>query len=96
MTAQHHGRKGRPWRRLRLFILERDPYCQIRGPRCRVISTTADHIIPVSIRPDLAHDPANLRGACGPCNYAGGARLTTARKRLRLPPSPPPRAPRTW
>ena len=79
-TAQTHGRAGRPWRRLREQILRRDPYCTIRGPKCKRISTTVDHIIPLSIRPDLAHEPTNLRGACGPCNYAGGARIANATK----------------
>lgn len=79
MNARWHGRKGRPWREMRLRVLARDPYCQIRGPRCTGLSTTADHIIPLSVAPHLAHDLTNLRGACGPCNYAGGARLTNRR-----------------
>lgn len=108
MTSSH-GRSGRPWRTLRLEILARDPWCQIRGPKCTGKSTTVDHVIPLSQRPDLAHDPANLRGACGPCNYRGGARLTNARararraqqppKQLQLPNMPPPKKPwnpRSW
>ncbi len=79
-VAHAHGRAGRPWRRLREEILERDPYCTIRGPRCKYYSTTVDHVVPLSLRPDLAHEPTNLRGSCGPCNYAGGARITNAAK----------------
>lgn len=75
-----HGRAGRPWRRLRAQVLQRDPACRIRGPKCKGYSTTVDHIIPLSLRPDLAHDPNNLRGACTACNYAGGAAMTNARR----------------
>jgi 5-methylcytosine-specific restriction endonuclease McrA len=91
MSAANHGRHGRPWRRIRALILKRDPYCTIRGPKCKHYSTTVDHIIPLSVRPDLAHEMTNLRGACGPCNYAGGARITNARARAARPP-----APRDW
>lgn len=80
MTAQHHGRKGRPWRRLRAQVLARDPHCTIRGPKCKGYSTTVDHIIPLILRPDLAHDLSNLRGACQACNCAGGARVGNARR----------------
>ena len=83
MSAQHHGRQGRPWRRMRIQILRRDPCCTIRGPKCTGISTTVDHVIPLSTRPDLAHDPANLRGACGPCNFAGGARISDQTRHRR-------------
>ncbi len=80
MTAKTHGRAGRPWRELRLRVLREQPFCEIRGPRCRGIATTVDHIVPLCLRPDLAHERSNLRSACGPCNYAGGARLTNARR----------------
>lgn len=81
MTVTTHGRSGRPWRRLREQVLRRDPYCTIRGPKCTRISTTVDHVLPLSLRPDLAHDPANLRGACGPCNFGGGRRAARAKRR---------------
>jgi 5-methylcytosine-specific restriction endonuclease McrA len=86
-----HGRSGRPWRRIREQVLARDPYCMIRGPRCTRISTTVDHIVPLSVDPSLAHELSNLRGACAACNYRGGARITNAR-RQRLPA---PRAPQS-
>jgi integrase len=37
------------WTEIRpaLVILKTDPYCAIRGPRCTVIATTVDHIVPV-------------------------------------------------
>lgn len=81
MTAQRHGRKGRPWRRIRAEVLARDPFCTIRGPKCTGLSTTVDHIVPLSVRPDLAHDLNNLRGSCAADNCAGGARLTNAKRK---------------
>jgi hypothetical protein len=36
------------WTEIRpaLVILKTDPYCAIRGPRCTVIATTVDHVVP--------------------------------------------------
>lgn len=76
MTAR---KGGRPWRRVREIVLKRDPECTIRGPRCTGISTTVDHIVPISLG-GAELDPANLRGACGRCNYRGGQRITTAKR----------------
>jgi 5-methylcytosine-specific restriction endonuclease McrA len=84
VMAATHGRSGRPWRRLREQVLREEPYCAIRGPRCRLYSTTVDHIVPLSVAPELAHVRSNLRGACGACNYAGGARITNRRAVSRL------------
>ena len=42
--------------------------CRLRLSVCRGRSDTADHIIPVSHRPDLRYLRSNLRGACQPCN----------------------------
>ena len=40
---------GRPWRRTRARIMERDGgRCQIAGPRCQRTATEVDHIRPVS------------------------------------------------
>ncbi len=88
-TAATHGRSGRPWRRIRQQVLARDPYCRIGGPRCTGISSTVDHVRPLSTHPELAHDLDNLRGACPGCNSRGGAVLTNARRtRPRPPPAP--------
>lgn len=79
-STVNHGRRGRPWRRIQQAVLQRDPICTI----CRQQpSTTADHIVPLSVRPDLAHDMSNLRGACLSCNSRGGARLTNAKRKQR-------------
>lgn len=71
-------------RRIREQVLARDPYCTIRGPKCKRVSTTVDHIVPLSVAPHLAHDLANLRGACSACNYAGGARITNGQRSGRV------------
>ncbi len=84
-TPSSHGRSGRPWRRLREQVLREEPWCQIRGPRCKVTSTTVDHVVPLSVDPSLAHVRSNLRGACTACNYRGGARMTNGYR-----PAPPP------
>ena len=80
MTALWHGRKGRPWRRLREMVLARDPVCTICWRRP---ATTVDHVVPLSVRPDLAHVVSNLRGACASCNAAGGAALINGRHSRR-------------
>jgi 5-methylcytosine-specific restriction endonuclease McrA len=60
---------GGPWPRVRRTILERDDYrCQINGPNCKTHATTVDHIISWQAG-GAWYDPANLRAACGPCNY---------------------------
>ncbi len=38
----------RAWRRLRAEVIKAEPSCWLRLPGCTHISTTADHIIPVS------------------------------------------------
>ncbi len=73
--ARTHGRKGRPWRRLRAQVLLEEPWCTIRGPRCTGISTTADHLLPLSRFPHLAHTRSNLRGSCLRCNGSKHDRL---------------------
>jgi 5-methylcytosine-specific restriction endonuclease McrA len=71
------------WQRLRQAILERDGYrCQMAGPRCKGVATTADHIKPRS-EGGAMWDPANLRAACRPCNSGGGADLANETRRGR-------------
>ncbi|MGY2127467.1 HNH endonuclease [Blastococcus sp. SYSU DS0617] len=79
MTAKHHGRKGRPWRRLRQQVLREEPICRYCGIRP---STTVDHVLPLSKFPHLAHVRTNLAGACRWCNGSkhdrtAGPRRTT-------------------
>jgi len=65
-------RETRAWRRLRDLVVREEPNCQLQLPGCTGASQTADHILPVIQRPDLALVRSNLRGACHPCNMARG------------------------
>lgn len=66
-------RQTRAWRTLRDLVVREEPVCQLAFAEiCTTLSTTADHIEPVAVRPELALVRANLRGACGPCNEARG------------------------
>lgn len=48
------------WRKLRAFVLQRDPFC--KAPGCNRPSTVADHIVPR--RQGGTDDPAQLQGLC--------------------------------
>jgi 5-methylcytosine-specific restriction endonuclease McrA len=56
------------WRRLRDQVVREDPWCWLRLDVCTGRSQTADHLVPVIDRPDLALERTNLRGACHACN----------------------------
>jgi 5-methylcytosine-specific restriction endonuclease McrA len=56
------------WKTLARQVVRAEPICWLQLPGCTVRSTTADHIIPVSQRPDLMLVRANCRGACRHCN----------------------------
>ena len=64
---------GTAWRRLRLVILKRDPYCTI-GTHCDGLapSTEVDHITPK--REGGSDAPSNLAGVCARCHGAKTAR----------------------
>jgi 5-methylcytosine-specific restriction endonuclease McrA len=67
---------------LRDRVVNDEPICWLQFPGvCTRVSTTADHVIPKSVRPDLVMVRSNLRGACLPCNKA---RNTTPIEALRL------------
>lgn len=60
---------GRPWRRLRESILERDGFlCRY----CGGPANTVDHVLPVD--KGGTHDRSNLVAACGTCNASKGNR----------------------
>lgn len=66
-------RNTRAWRTLRDQVVREEPTCRLRIVGiCTLVSTTADHIVPVTERPDLAMQRTNLRGSCRPCNRARG------------------------
>jgi len=64
------NRAGRPWRRIRQHVLNRDHHtCMLRYPQqCTTRATQVDHIVSFADRPDLELDPTNLRAVCGPCH----------------------------
>lgn len=67
-------RRTRAWRRLRDRVVREEPVCTLQLPGiCTYWSQTADHIVPVRDRPDLAMARGNLRGACEACNWRRGA-----------------------
>jgi 5-methylcytosine-specific restriction enzyme A len=75
--GQRRGRSGRPWQRVRRFVLQRDGYrckVQLEGV-CIGVATTVDHIVAIVDDPHglRSLDPANLRAACKPCNSTRGA-----------------------
>jgi 5-methylcytosine-specific restriction protein A len=66
------GRSGRPWKRVRAYVLARDHYtCWLCG---RIGADTADHVIPLS-KGGHPTDPGNLRAAHRSCNSRRGAAL---------------------
>jgi len=79
----------RKWRALRDRVVHEEPVCKLRYPGCTIVSTTADHIIPRAVRPDLTYERRNLRGSCGPCNGRRGdgspRRLAAIRKSATQP-----------
>lgn len=74
--------KSRAWRKLRDQVVHDEPICWLQFPGiCTRVSTTADHMQPKAVRPDLVMVRSNLRGACLPCNKA---RNTTPIEALNL------------
>jgi hypothetical protein len=60
------------WKRLRKQVIAEEPTCWLQLDGCTRVSTTGDHVIPVTERPDLALVRSNVRGACRPCNVKRG------------------------
>ena len=77
-TAPRQLRRLNAWRRLSEQARAGGRCARCRG-RFLPGQLEADHIIPVSVRPDLALDPTNVRPLCRPCH----ARV----RREQLPPS---------
>ena len=83
------NRAGRPWRRIRGFVLARDKWlCQLRYPGiCTTRATEVDHIEQYPHRPELELDPNNLRSVCTPCHKHRTALQASGNDR---PPHVPP------
>ena len=68
------------WKRLRLFVLDRDRWvCQVREHGCKHDATAVDHI-DATIEGGAFWDPANLRATCKHCNSIRGGKLVRARQ----------------
>lgn len=61
------------WRKLAAQVVEEEPTCRIRLPGCTGVSTCADHIKSVLVRPDLVLVRSNCQGACRHCNQVKAA-----------------------
>lgn len=70
-TVKGDPRGTRAWRILRAQVLAASDRCYLCG---RLGANTADHVIPVSERPDLALDPGNVAPAHSKCNSRKGGR----------------------
>lgn len=68
------------WKQLRYEVLcEQGSTCQICGATPRDgIRMNVDHIIPISMRKDLAFVKSNLRVLCSSCNWGKGSRHPSA------------------
>ncbi|MGH4002207.1 MAG: HNH endonuclease, partial [Pseudonocardiaceae bacterium] len=65
-------RSTQAWRKLAKQVAREEPTCWLRLEGCTIRSTTGDHVIPVTVRPDLALTRTNVHGACSTCNYKRG------------------------
>ena len=89
-VEQIDPRHTRAWRALRDQVVQEEPVCKLQLPGiCTAVSTTADHVIPVTERPDLALERSNVRGSCEPCN---ATRRNVPDTALRLGPQAQPPA----
>ncbi|WP_079612888.1 HNH endonuclease [Mycobacteroides abscessus] len=65
------------WRQLSKRVRKQSPFCEHCGQRDPA-KLTAGHIVPVSVKPEWAHNIENVRTECRPCNSARGTKYTTA------------------
>jgi 5-methylcytosine-specific restriction endonuclease McrA len=73
--AKSDGRMGHRWRQIREQVLSANNVCHLCGVSG---ADTVDHIIPLSLAPELAHDLTNLRPAHRSCNSRKGAKVGAA------------------
>lgn len=100
MTTYSKGRRGRPWRRLRLEVLRANPVCTWCGRRINLSipyrdpvtgrvnmdSGTVDHDRSLIDHPHLALERSNLRPFHLLCNLQKGDGRPKPSKRSRLLP----------
>ena len=73
--------RTRAWRKLRDQVVREEPLCRLRLDVCTGYSQTADHILTVKSRPDLAMVRSNLQGACHRCNWKRNSKPLSALER---------------
>lgn len=80
--SKSDGRQSRAWRKLRSEVLAASSVCWICG---HPGADTVDHLVPLSLAPELAHERSNLAPAHRSCNSRKGQRLP--RDVVRVPTS---------
>jgi 5-methylcytosine-specific restriction endonuclease McrA len=85
-SKRNDPRLSRKYKEVRLKALARDGYvcfyCHAENK-----DMTIDHIIPISVAPELAVDIENMVTACKPCNSSKGSRSQGVfLERMRTPP----------
>ena len=85
-SKRNDPRLSRKYKEVRLKALARDGYvCYYCGAENK--DMTIDHIIPISVAPELAIDIENMVTACKPCNSSKGSRSQGVfLERMRTPP----------
>ena len=85
-SKRNDPRLSRKYKEVRLKALARDGYvCHYCGAENK--DMTIDHIIPISVAPELAIDIENMVTACKPCNSSKGSRSQGVfLERQRTPP----------
>ena len=90
-SSNRRGRLPANWDTIRAAVLHRDHnVCQIRGPRCTIIATEADHV-----HAGDDHTMTNLQAACTPCHRAkssseGGTAAAQRRRSMQRRTEPHP------
>jgi 5-methylcytosine-specific restriction endonuclease McrA len=69
-NPKYDGRTSHKWKKLRLQVLAASDVCWLCS---RPGADTVDHILPLALYPELAHDMSNLRPAHKSCNSRKGA-----------------------
>jgi 5-methylcytosine-specific restriction endonuclease McrA len=74
LKAEVSGRTWLKWRRLRKYMVDKIPYCQM----CRDDKKLeVHHIMPRHLYPDKALDEVNLVVLCKPCHFRYGHLATS-------------------
>ena len=72
------------WRNLRLFILNKEPFCRMCALKGKsTYATIVDHIIDLKYRADLCLEPTNLQPLCSECHGHKTYTSVNPNKRLK-------------